>query len=123
MAGIDASTALLAAEEIRKSLKSPGDEILDDVFSNFPTAFTGAVLAFFVVEYAKRLQGRVNIAALDVIFKDYFVFIAIPTFTLLFVVAANLGVLSGASGLLAKGLLDGWNVFATAALPGAILKY
>ena len=123
MAGIDASTALLAAEELRKTLKSPGDELIDEIFINFPTALTGAVLAFFVVEYAKKLQGRMNISALDVIFKDYFVFIAVPAFTALFVVAANLGVLNGASGILAKGLLDGWNVFATAALPGAILKY
>ena len=32
-------------------------------------------------------------------------------------------VLGAGSGILAKGLLDGWNVIANVLLPGAILKY
>lgn len=117
------STSILLAEEIRKSLKSPGDEIIDTIFINFPTAFAGLVLGFFVVEYAKKTQERLDVAALNIVLEDYFVFVAVPAVCLAFVVAANVGILGGASGILAKGLLDGWNVFANVALPGALLKY
>merc|ERR1712113_1115114 len=58
-----------------------------------------------------------------IIFKDYFVFLAVPTFAVLFVLAGKLGVLSTGSGILAKVALDGWNVFAGLLLPGAVLKY
>ena len=117
------STSILLAEEIRKSLKSPGDEIIDTIFLNFPTAFAGLVLGYFVVEYAKKTQERLDVAALNIVLEDYFVFVAVPAFCLAFVVAANVGILGGASGIFAKALLDGWNVFANVALPGALLKY
>lgn len=117
------STSILLAEEIRKSLKSPGDEVIDTIFFNFPTAFAGLVLGYFLVEYAKKTQERLDTAALNIVLEDYFTFIAVPGFCLLFVLAANFGVLGGASGLFAKALLDGWNVFANLLLPGAILKY
>ena len=50
--------------------------------------------------------------------------IAIVLAGMVFAVACSeLGVINFFSGTLAKALLDGWNVFANAALPGAILKY
>ena len=50
--------------------------------------------------------------------------IAIVLAGMVFAVACSeLGVINFLSGTFAKALLDGWNVFANAALPGAILKY
>ena len=42
-------TTILAAEEIRKSIKSEEDELLDTFFENFPFLFTA--LAFAAVFY------------------------------------------------------------------------
>jgi len=80
------------------------------------------LLGFFAVQYAKsfELDGE---GVLGVIFEDYFLFVAVPLFAILFVVAGKIGVLGTGSGVLAKAALDAWNVFAGLLLPGAILKY
>ena len=50
-------------------------------------------------------------------------FVVIPGVAVVFTAAGKFGVLNAISGIGAKALLDGWNVFANIALPGAILKY
>lgn len=50
-------------------------------------------------------------------------FVAVPAFAIAIAGAGKLGVLGAGSGVLAKALLDGWNVIANVLLPGAILKY
>merc|ERR1712087_922795 len=107
-----ASTTLLA--------KSEADELIEEIFINLPTAVVGFVLAFSVIQYAKSFELDDG-GVFGIIFKDYFVFLAVPTFAVLFVLAGKLGVLSTGSGILAKVALDGWNVFAGLLLPGAVL--
>lgn len=102
--------------------KSEADELIEEVFINLPVAFVGLLLAFFVLEYAKALKLESD-GVLGVIFKDYFIFLLAPLFSVGFVVAGKVGVLGAGSGVLAKVALDGWNVFASLLLPGAILKY
>ena len=70
----------------------------------------------FAVQYVKK-------AAVDIDIPSFAVFAAIPLAAVLFVGAGELGILNQVSGVLAKGLLDGWNLFAVPVLPGAILKY
>lgn len=50
-------------------------------------------------------------------------FLVVPGVAVAFAALGKFGILGAGSGALAKGLLDGWNVFANVALPGAILKY
>jgi len=116
VAAIESATTLLAR-------KSEADELIEEIFITFPVVFAGLLLGFFIVEYVKKQQERLDIEALNIVFEDYFVFAAVPAFTLAFVAASKVGILGTGSGLLAKGLLDGWNVFAGVALPGALLKY
>mmetsp|Transcript_6616 Transcript_6616/g.15346 ORF Transcript_6616/g.15346 Transcript_6616/m.15346 type:complete len:172 (-) Transcript_6616:236-751(-) len=102
--------------------KTEADELLEEVFINLPTAVVGLLLAFFVVQYVKSFEPDSD-GVLGILFKDYFLFLAAPIFSVLFVLAGKLGLLGAVSGALAKVSLDGWNVFANIALPGAILKY
>ena len=91
--------------------KSEGDEALEEVFLNFPLIMTGAVLGGFVVQYAKANDVELPATAV------------VPAVAVATVVASKTGVLSFASGLLAKTALDIWNLFAGLVLQGAILKY
>ena len=113
---IDTTTQLLAA-------KKPGDELVDEIFLQFPTVFTGIVFAFFVTQYIQTAKPTEAVAEL---LKDLPVpweILAVPVIAVGFAVLGKIGVLGAISGVVAKGSLDGWNVFANVALPGAILKY
>ena len=46
--------ALLEASMVLAG-KSEADELLDEFFINFPTIFTGFVVAFFVIQYVKEV--------------------------------------------------------------------
>jgi hypothetical protein len=110
---IQATTEVLA--------KSKADETLDDIFAAFPIAFTGLVLGgYFLVVGKKSLQ---SILPEDLELPEYAALAFIPIFSFGFVIASKAGVLNFLAGTLAKGMLDGWNVFASVALPGALLKY
>ena len=50
-------------------------------------------------------------------------FFVVPAVGVGFAIAGKVGILGAVSGIAAKASLDGWNVFANIALPGAILKY
>mmetsp|Transcript_11450 Transcript_11450/g.28573 ORF Transcript_11450/g.28573 Transcript_11450/m.28573 type:complete len:104 (-) Transcript_11450:135-446(-) len=51
-------TTLLAAETIRKSIKSEGDELLEDIFSTLPTVGTVLAVAWVIYEIVKgRLEA------------------------------------------------------------------
>ena len=112
---LTASSMLLA--------KSGADELVEEVFLNFPLVFTGLCVGAFIVQYIQKAKPLASVAdALDGLGFPYQL-VAVPAIAVGFAVLGKVGVLGGASGLLAKGLLDGWNVFANLALPGAILRY
>jgi len=117
--GIPPSTFLLA-EELRKSFKSEGDELLEEIFAAFPLVFGGAVFGAFVVQYIRSIEPLEEV---DLLFEDYFFFVGIATVTLAVVLAGQTGALGAASGIVAKVALDAWNLFAGVVLPGALLKY
>ena len=113
---VDAASQLLAG-------KSAGDELLEEIFLTFPTVFTGICLAFFASAYIEKSDLTASLAeGLDDL-PIPLPLIVVPVVTIGFVGLGKLGVLGAASGTLAKGLLDGWNIFASVALPGALLKY
>ena len=125
------STSLLLA-------KSEGDELIEELFGSVPIVVSGGVLAFFISQYIQNLkplettiptaitEKLPELPELPVIPEEYDQYVTpaiVVGFTVLFVASANFGLLGSLAGALAKGLLDGWNVFANVALPGAILKY
>jgi len=108
---VDSAPSLLLA-------KSEADELLEEIFGTFPTAFTGLCLGAFAVEYAKNLKPA-EIEDLPAAVT----YAVVPGVAIAFVVLAKVGVVGTVSGLFAKALLDGWNLFAGLVLPGALLKY
>lgn len=129
---LDVSTVLLAKDEF--------SELFDDFFGLFPIIVSGGAASAFAVSYLKNLKPmQFDVEALpfavpdlplpelpapvEEIFDQYGALILVPGLTLLFVVASKFGILNALAGGLAKGLLDGWNVFAGVALKGAYLKY
>ena len=107
-----AEAAPLVNDAIMLLAKSQGDEILEEVFINFPLFFSGGVLGFFAGQVAIK-NG----------FDETLAKAAIPAFAVICLVGGNTGVLQTGSGLLAKVSFDAWNLFAGLLLPGAILKY
>lgn len=107
------------AEELRKTLKSEGDEFLEEIFGLFPIIVGGGALAAFGVEYVKNLK------VLDAELTDNQVvqLAVVSGGAVAFVVLTKTGILGTVTGLSAKLLLDGWNVIANLVLKGAILKY
>jgi hypothetical protein len=108
---VDATTVLVA--------KSEADMLLDDTFAAFPLAVVGAIFGYAAlgaaqstleVEIPEGKEGPV-------------ILVACIGGAAFLVIASNVGILNFFSGVLAKGLLDGWNVIANAVLKGAILKY
>merc|ERR1712087_771520 len=103
--------------------KSGNDEILEEVFINTPIVVTGLLLGIFVFQYVKNskwlVAGADFLAEVPFPLEAFFV----PLFAFAIFFLGKIGVLGTAGGLGAKALLDGWNVFANVALPGAILKY
>lgn len=111
IATFDVPTALLA--------KSEADELLDDILISFPLVVVGAVFGYAAVQTAQStLEVEVPEGSEGVI-----VLVACVAGAALFVIASNTGLFGGVAGILAKALLDGWNVIANAVLKGAILKY
>lgn len=104
-APLEAAMTLLA--------KSEADELLGEAFRTFPIFFTGGVLGY--------LAGQVAVKE-ELLDEDLAKFL-IPAGAVFTVVLANTGALNAVSGTAAKALLDAWNIFASAVLPGAILKY
>merc|ERR1740138_2014917 len=121
------SVDLLSASDVFSTTasllaKTKGDEIIEEFFF-FPTALTGLVLAFFVVEYVKTAKPLESVSEALEGLPVPFEFLVVPGVAIAFAAAGKFGVLGAVSGVVAKGSLDGWNVFANVALPGAILKY
>ena len=114
MLSVDISSIMLA-EEIRKTIKSEGDEILEEIFINFPTFFSGGVFAIFALNYFREV--------LEVDLPTPVAAAGVFGGGVTMVVLSQLGVLNFLSGFVAKVALDGWNLFANVALPGALLKY
>jgi hypothetical protein len=104
-------TALLA--------KSEADKLLDEFFIVFPLAFVGLIFGYAAKETAK--------SALEVEFPEgsegIVTIVACLGGAVFLVALGNFGILGGVSGIVAKALLDGWNVIASAVLKGALLKY
>jgi hypothetical protein len=108
---VDVSTALLA--------KSQGDELLEEIFLNFPLAIVGAVFGYAAVQTAKGvLEVEIPEGSEGVV-----LLVAAVGGAGAFILLTKVGVLGGISGILAKTLLDVWNVIANLVLKGAILKY
>lgn len=110
---IEATTQVLA--------KSEADEVLDELFTAFPIAFTGLVLGGFVLVTSKDTIKSLLPENLDI--PDAALLVVLPLSSIGLVVLAKTGVIGGAAGILAKAALDAWNTFAQVALPGALLKY
>lgn len=117
--GIPPSTFLLA-EELRKGLKSEGDEVLEEIFAAFPLIFGGAVFGAFVVQYIRSIEPLEDV---DILNDDSFLYVGIAAVSVAVVLAGQTGALGVAGGLVAKVSLDAWNLFAGVVLPGALLKY
>jgi len=112
---VEMMPTLMIAEEIRKTLKSEGDEVLEEIFINFPTAFAGFVITGFALQYAKELADiELPLPAQGA---------AVVGGGAAFVFLGKVGGLGGAAGILAKVSFDAWNLFAGLVLPGALLKY
>ena len=131
---VDAASAITLLNEPTQllAMKSGTEELLEEFFLNFPTIISGTVFAFFVVQYVQNLKplktelpGNLPLPVLPTSAElpDYWQLVAVPSIAVGIVILGKVGFLGWASGVLAKGMLDGWNVFANAALPGAILKY
>jgi len=110
------------AETVRKSIKSEGDELLEELFVFFPVVIAGGALTAFALEYIKNFEGK-ELLPEALTENQFFALIAVSVGAGGFVVLTKTGVLSFLAGALAKGLLDGWNLFANLALKGALLKY
>ena len=139
LAPIDPS--MLAPEPAMTTMllaKSEADELLEDFFGSVPIIVSGIVLGSFVSQYLKNLKPM-KTALPDAIaevlpelpelpsvpeeYEELASLAVIPAFTVVFVLASQTGVLGASAGILAKGLLDGWNVIAGLVLKGAYLKY
>ena len=119
------SSMNVAAAALRKSLKSEGDEILDELLVFFPVFMGGGSITAFVVEYIKRLAaaGAPEFLPEGLTDNQFFALAAVVLGSGFFVVLTKTGILATATGLLAKTSLDIWNLFAGVVLKGAILKY
>jgi hypothetical protein len=108
---VEVPTVLLA--------KSEADELLGDIFLSFPLAVVGAVFGYAALQTAKSV--------LEVEFPEgsetVVVIVAAVGGAAFLILLSNVGFLGGVAGVLAKALLDGWNVIANAVLKGALLKY
>lgn len=138
-------TYLLAAEQIRKSLKSEGDELLDEFVSLFPIIFVVTLFGAFAFQYVKK---QVTELELDVSLPELpddsgllllYAFWASPALIIGSVFAKDAGVpvpspeavlspvtgtISLGAGLLAKTSMDAWNLVAPViGLGDAALKY
>jgi len=120
--GIPPAMASLPAVETATSVllaKSQADELLDEVFINFPLFFVGLIFGYAALETAK--------SQLDVELPEGSEGVVTAGACLggagFFLILGNSGILGAASGILAKALLDGWNIIASAVLKGALLKY
>lgn len=108
---IDATSVLLA--------KSQADEFLEDFLISFPVLVCGTVVGYAALQFALSTfeaelpEGKENIV----------IAVACLGGSVFLLGLSNAGVLTGAAGIFAKLLLDGWNVIANAVLKGAILKY
>jgi hypothetical protein len=85
--------------------------------------FTGLCFGFFVVQYLESAKPLESVAEALKGLPFPYEFFVIPVVAIAFAGAGKIGALNAVSGVLAKGLLDGWNLFANVVLPGAILKY
>jgi len=112
---------LTAAEEYKWNIqtKSDADLALEEFVIFFPLMVTGAVFGYAALETAK--------SQLEVEIPEGTEGVVTAAFCLggagFFLILGNSGILGAASGILAKALLDGWNVIASAVLKGALLKY
>ena len=144
---VNAPSTLLAAEAVRKGLKSEGDELLDEFLSSFPLIFVGVLVAAFGVQYVKKQIADLELditlpelpegynSGLLLIYGFFFssaivlgaVFAkeaGLPVPSVEAALSPVTGGISVGAGLLAKTSMDAWNLVAPViGLGDAALKY